>query len=495
MVQTGHVSDSSPSLVGRVLRASLMCALTPLGCSSEPPAALDDETSDDEGREPGDESEPGDDPEPEEDPSPSVTGSCDYVSPFTSAPECREYLGQAWTDADVRSACDMLSGEAALGQACGDEDVLGRCVLDGDTDRELHIVAYGTDPDTCADQKLGCEVFGGGAWEPADICDDGSPGGGSGGPPPFEQPILVCRDPLPGEPAGSSEGGQVCTWQAISGCTEEGRQFAEYASCDAVYTQRPYYPVPPAPDAERDDPRLEDAAYVAELDWVRSQVEASACICCHSDIAPNGPSNWYVEQPGNWINGFFDTGLAFGSGWIDSSAFGAYPPEENNGFDRTQVGIPSTDPARMLAFFVAELEYRGLSEADFADEVPAGGPLHTQRIYEPEACENGEGVDADGTIRWTGGPARYVYVLDAGSDNPTVPPNLDLPDGTRWRIDVPTDGTPVESGEVRYGQPPEGTNQRFPEQGAPPALESGQTYYLYVTKDVIQPVTRCLFTY
>lgn len=110
------------------------------------------------------------------------------------------------------------------------------------------------------------------------------------------------------------------------------------------------------------------------------------------------------------------------------------------------------------------------------------------------ACENGEGVGADGTLTWRGGKARYVYVLEADATSPTVPPNLDLPEGTLWRIDVPVDGTPVSSGAVRYGVVPTGLSQRFPASGQPDALRSGRTYYLYVLADIIIPITRCLFT-
>ena len=110
------------------------------------------------------------------------------------------------------------------------------------------------------------------------------------------------------------------------------------------------------------------------------------------------------------------------------------------------------------------------------------------------ACENGEGAGADGTLTWRGGKARYVYVLEAEATSPTVPPNLDLPEGTLWRIDVPETGTPVESGTVRYGTVPAGLSQRFPASGPPAALTSGKTYYLYVLADIIQPLTRCTFT-
>ena len=120
------------------------------------------------------------------------------------------------------------------------------------------------------------------------------------------------------------------------------------------------------------------------------------------------------------MNSFYDTGLALGANWIDSTAFGAFAPEDNNGFDRIHSGIPSTDPDRMVQFFRDELSYRGKSEADFVDSTPFGGPLYTQMIYEPTACENGEGVGVDGSLIWTGGPARYVYVLDLVVESETV---------------------------------------------------------------------------
>ncbi|MEI8258234.1 MAG: hypothetical protein WCJ30_21355, partial [Deltaproteobacteria bacterium] len=120
--------------------------------------------------------------------------------------------------------------------------------------------------------------------------------------------------------------------------------------------------------------------------------------------------------------------------------------------------------------------------------------IYDQMVYTPTDCTGPEGVAANGTITWSGGDARYVYILEAGSANPTVPPNLDLPQGTLWRIDVPYTGTPVASG-VHYGQLPAGTTQRFPATGAPAALVSGRRYYINVQQDVGIPITRCMFTY
>lgn len=423
---------------------------------------------------------------------PGEVASCAYSSPFTGALECREYRGSDWTAEAVSEDCAQVGGEEVA--ACSSDDVLGRCQLE-DGAGAYDVVAYGTDPSECAGQQFGCETFGGGTWVPEGICEGDTPE-----PPPptgnvFIQPTLECVPPLPGEEPGNGPDGQVCTWQIISASTEEGRRFSDYASCDVVYSQRPYYPVPPAEPEADVDTRMDDPAYVEELAWVREQVEASACICCHSDEAPSGASNWTIDAPGNWMSTFRVQGLAMAAGWINSDSFGAYDPADNNGFDRIQVGVPSTDPERMKAFFVAELGYRGKTFEDFVDEPPFGGPLYTQLVYEPGPCEAGEGVQSDGSIRWEGGDARYVYVLEVGSDNPTVPPNLDLPEGTMWRLDTPAENSPIASGDVRYGEVPGSMTQRYPESQTPIELSPGTDYYLYVLRDVAVPITRCIFTY
>ncbi|MFO0577083.1 MAG: hypothetical protein U1A78_24015 [Polyangia bacterium] len=334
---------------------------------------------------------------------------------------------------------------------------------------------------------------------PAATPDGGASDGGTGGPPTsrplFVFPSLSCRDPKPGEPPGKSAGGKVCTWQTVSAATEEGRHYEDYADCSISISQRGYYPVPPpAPPAS--DTRMSDPAYAAEAAWVRSQVEATACVCCHkASITKAGASIWDIEAKGNWLNTFTPYGLAFAGGFIDSSLLGAYPKEQNNGFSRDHLGIPSTDPARMARFFENELRFRGKSPADFASEPPTPAYFYLLDSYKPAACKNGAGVKPDGTIVWNGPPSRYVQVLAAGSRNPGVPPNLDLPAGTLWRLDVPVTGAPVAPGTVRYGVLPAGTRQGFPSTGQPAALQPGVTYYLYVQADILGPVERCLFTY
>jgi hypothetical protein len=440
-----------------------------------------------------DSTESGTTPEPE--PEPTVAGSCVYTNPFSSTEECKRYLGSNWTAETAATDCQSgvfgAPGTFSAEDACDYEAFLGICTIAGGTEFENQLVFPGDDPTICADTKQGCEVFAQGVFEPGPTCDGVVVGGGGGGTV-FVQPYLDCRDPLEGEPPGTSEGGQVCTWALISASTEEDRRFRDYASCADILTQRPYYASPPAGVTAADDARLADVAYMTEVDWSRRQVESSACVCCHSDeIAPDGPSQWFVESDGIWLDSISDSGIAMMAGLADSTAFGAFDPSDNNGFDRTVVGVPTTDNDRMRAIFVGEWERRGYTIAEGEAIPPFGGPLVAQLDYVPGACEDGQGLDADGNLQWTGGSARYLYVLEAGAANPGVPPNLDEPAGTLWLVDVPTAGEPFDSG-LAYGELRGDMRKRLPE-AAPAGLESGTTYYLYVLEDIGLPLTRCLF--
>jgi hypothetical protein len=427
-------------------------------------------------------------------PAAASLGHCSYTNPFARSEECRDYLGAGWSEEEAQQDCSEQAGAFVLGSACSIDSVLGRCVLKEGTESAYHLVFPGSDQAQCALVQRGCELFAGGRFEPDARCvgveDPGIPAGG----PVFLPPELECREPLAGEPAGQSDG-KVCTWSAIAACTEPGRHFEDYGSCETVLTQRPYWPAPPN-DAQAipDDPRLRDTAYMTEVAWAREQAESCACVCCHSNrITPSGPSNWFVEAEPFWVDSFTPRGLALGAGWVDSTVLGAYPAERNNGFDRS-VGFPTTDVERMKRFFEDELARRGYTQADFADAPPFGGVLYDQLQYKPGACENGEGVGADGSLSWRGGGARYVYVLEADAANPLAPPNMDLPEGTIWRLDVRPDANPIQRG-LAYGGVPQGASQRFPEAGRPAALTRGSAYYLYVLADIGLPITRCLFNY
>ncbi|MDX2014943.1 MAG: hypothetical protein SFW67_32400 [Myxococcaceae bacterium] len=437
--------------------------------------------------------------------SPAVDGSgeavasCVAVSAFNDGrPECREYLGEGWSLETAEAACGALKGDFRPARGCVRDGALGGCVLQ-EQGRPTRVVPEG-DPSTCVSQQRGCEIFGGGRWTAFERCGGASADDdGDTGLPPFIQPVLECRPPLPGSPPGNSDGGAVCTWQGTQGCTEPGRRFEDYASCDVVRTQRPAAPVAVNTSRPRDDPRRADPAWRAEAEWVRDQIRSCSCVCCHSRLSPVGPMMWSLDGDA-WIDTWYDSAIAAGAGAIESPGFGAYPPALNNGFRRTGLRtapeksvFASTDPARLERFFAGELAHRGRRPEEFASTPPFGDPIDQQRFFPVEPCRNGEGVAADGTIVWRGGRARYVYVLDEGSVWPSIPPYLDEPPATRWRIDRDPSLPAVPSGQVRYGVVGPGWRQRIPAQSAPPALEPGRAYLLYVAVDVAIPATRCRF--
>lgn len=430
-----------------------------------------------------------------------VVGHCVYTNKFAGGRECRDYLGD-WTDAKASEDCaDQKESAFTLAEACAETDILAWCYVD-DPGAQLKVTFIGTDPGECGTKRTGCEVFAGGFFEPAPTCGGAAIDDSTSTIPVFQQPELICKAPKAGEPAGQGPDGQVCTWQMISGATELGRRFSDYADCDAVRTQRPYYAAPEDERILKPDPRLDDPAYIAELNWVKGQIASSACVCCHANEAPLGASNWNVDSPGNFINGFHNRGIAFGAGWIRSVGFGAYPAAQNNGFSRASPEdpdgsmFPTTDRDRMIRFFLNEASHRGIKAEDFADQKYRASPLDDQMAYQPTDCAPGEGLNADGTFNWKFGKARYLYVLEADATSPGAPPNLDLPQGTLWRIDVPSKGgSPIANASVKYGTAPEGVTQKFPaDNAAPKALVSGTKYYLYALADIAQPVTRCLFT-
>ena len=426
-----------------------------------------------------------------------VVGHCEYTGPFSKLSECKDYLG-AWTFENGQKDCVDMQGTFEGGTVCAPTFMLGVCLLAAKPEQNrTYIVSNNTGK--CGSARTGCEVFGGGYWEPSSLC-----GGANDELVVLEnayvEPKQVCLTPAAGEPGGHSANGQVCVWEGIHGATEEGRSFRADANCDNSRSGRPYYPKDADPRYAMPDERRADAAYLAEEAWVKSQINAAACVCCHASVAPRGASIFDIDREGSLANQLTNRGIAHGSGLVNSIPLGAFPAAKNNGFSKSDLEHPdhsiflTTDPPRMQRFWQRELEHRGLTAADFVGVPDGFGPLSEQYYFEPEACTGTEGIAADGTITWGRGRARYVYVMAPGSRSPTVFPNLDMPEGVAWRLDVPATGAPLVSGSVKYGQVTEGLSQRFPATGAPAALISGQQYFLYVSADQVQPITRCLFT-
>jgi hypothetical protein len=425
---------------------------------------------------------------------PGSPGTCTYAGSVTGVDECKEY-GAGWTRDTATADCALVqpgvTGTWDAAPACSASNVLGTCTVETSGARSHAIRTSGDDVTRCNLVRTACIVGAGGTFEPGSPCQALGAPDAAWGAVPFVPPYRMCIDAKSGEAPGQTDG-HVCTWTLISGCTEAGRRFEDQGYCPDVITQRPYGPSSATATVEN-DPRLSDAAYMADVAWAASQVEACGCVCCHKKaLAPRGPANWHIDAPGIWTDGIRDSGLALMVGLADSRALGAFPPAQNNGFNRTDVGLPTNDVPRMRNFLQAEFARRGLTEADGKAVPPFGGPLVEQLSFVPDACTGGEGVESDGSMYWGDIGARYVYVLAAGAKGPVVPPNLDTPDGTIWRMEVPNVSPTITT--AVYGQVSGDQRQVIPAAGPPPALVSGTQYYLYVLIDVGFPLVRCLFT-
>lgn len=482
----------SLALVGLVAVLTVSCSGSDSSRDAGPDALAD--VAEDPG--PGDPGEPPADPGTdtvEPDAAPGGPGSCRFLEPATDVRMCMHYEN-GWTRDEARADCEAVQ-PGIVGTwdplPCPDDEVLGTCRLPAGDQALREWIATGRDPTRCNPLRTLCLLSASGTFQAGPLCQALGGPMAAWGSVPFVQPYRLCVPARDGEAPGQTDG-KVCTWTLISGCTEDGRRFQDYGYCPDVITQRPYSPRAATTTASG-DPRLQDEAYMAEVNWMARQVDACGCTCCHkAEVAPRGPAGWHIDAPGIWLDGLPDSGLALFAAFADSRALGAFPPEANNGFDRTNVGIPSTDVTRMKVFLEAEMVRRGLSEEDARKVPPFGGPLVEQFTFVPEPCDGGEGVAADGTIYWGDVGVRYLYILEPDAQGPVVPPNLDLPEGTIWRIEVSNVSPAFET--ATYGEVSGDQVQVFPTTGSPRALESGSPYYLYALIDVGFPVTRCLFT-
>ena len=150
---------------------------------------------------------------------------------------------------------------------------------------------------------------------------------------------------------------------AVNGtCVAEGERFLEVYSCATV--------VGPVGDAslastakvvDPDPDRLEDP----DLDWVRDQMAACSCICCHGspgegagEPSGEGRSIWDADFVPVWTDSATDSAVEGVTG-LKSIAHDGIPPGENHGFERFDGSIPTTDGARLEAYGQRELDRRG----------------------------------------------------------------------------------------------------------------------------------------
>ncbi len=174
-------------------------------------------------------------------------------------------------------------------------------------------------------------------------------------------------------PEGASD--PICTNVFISGCTVEGYNFAEEVSCQAVREGgRPFREVPAPRPPNPNDSRLQDQDFMNELTWVTKQVRSCGCACCHDTARLSNFAMWDINKPYVWIAQMTNRGIAIMSGQLASNALGVLPPEENNGFDRSVTGAPTTDIERFQSFFKTEADRRGITPADIAKMKPLNPP-------------------------------------------------------------------------------------------------------------------------
>lgn len=167
----------------------------------------------------------------------------------------------------------------------------------------------------------------------------------------------------------------VCAHAFISGCTVEGRNYAEDVSCPDVRKQgRPFRPYPAPREPSPTDPRLKDPVFMEELNWVTTQIRSCGCACCHDTSKMSDFALWDINKPYVWIEQMTRRGVVILSGQLDSGGLGGIPPSDNNGFDRSQTGAPTTDPERFKAFFEAEAKRQGITPEEIAKMRPLGIP-------------------------------------------------------------------------------------------------------------------------
>lgn len=157
-----------------VLLTFLACGDATPGAPSDPSGLAPDVDMDES---PSDVADDTPEPGPTDDggtaPAPEATWICQYENPFSGSPECRGYLGEAWTEAEVEDNCSKpytgVVGELSVG-VCATDGTIGTCTEDPGGPKLLVTWIYDGDPEITAGA---CEGFAGGVWS-----SDGSVPGG-----------------------------------------------------------------------------------------------------------------------------------------------------------------------------------------------------------------------------------------------------------------------------------------------------------------------------
>lgn len=138
-------------------------------------------------------------------------------------------------------------------------------------------------------------------------------------------------------------------------CVPEGERFKQSFDCTEVEGPGPGLPEQPSTSkiSAADPERLDDF----DTAWVQAQLNACSCVCCHSQGGKSAHW-WALDFPPHWPDSALDSALVSLAGDgapADKSEY--LNPAKNNGFIR-QYGPPTTDPERMRAFFLRQIDFR-----------------------------------------------------------------------------------------------------------------------------------------
>ncbi len=390
-----------------------------------------------------------------------------YAVRYGKAPQMPPFGVDMYSEQELKADYQLLTGKPALLQPRGEADLINFTPL------ASPLILYQTEESGPQSRGLG---FG---------LDR------------FVLPYRVCRV-LPSRGGLGQE--KVCANASISGSAEPGYRYADFGVCQDVYSQRPFKKVPVMPRSSFSDAEfLSDEHFMGELSWVTEQVRSSACVCCHDSSASKKSAYWDINQGQVWTNQLSRYAVAAFAGKVNSVALGSYRPEENFGFDRYHTALPTNDVPRMQSFFDGLLRKMNVTEEEWQLMPPLAGFISDQ-LYKPShTCGQGIGVDRDSLrLNWGPAPARYIYVLEASAQTPVVPPNLDKPVGTLWRLDLKQGKPFFVSGLIRYGQVPRNAEQTIPDRARfsqVTPLQPGSTYKLVAQLDIGFPVQNCVFTF
>jgi hypothetical protein len=255
--------------------------------------------------------------------------------------------------------------------------------------------------------------------------------------------------------------------------------------------------VAPQGGDDPNDPRLQNPEFKKEYDWVVSQIRSVGCSCCHTAKSGVKSTKWDLDAKGVFADQLSAFGLAVFTGEnVDFHRLARFDPKDNYGFDQSQTAVPTQDPQRFKAFFMAEATRRGITQEELrAQRRFPGGIFDVVKDQPTPACEPGMGVRADGSIHWGSDAVRYVYIMRQGTENPLGPPSLHRPEGTIWSLRMISSADPLLSG-IAYGERPMGARQEVPALNqAPEALQTGQRYKLFVAKDFLKTSVNCEFVF